>query len=282
MALMTLRKLCLIGAAATMLSGMATGSHAALLAYEGFDYATDQTLGAQSSAGGGFSTGWMSNAALTTASGASVLANSLAAPSGYTPSPAGGSAKQVPILAYRGLASSAQIDLGVDQDYYISYLAARTQELSTGSYSMVLQAGTTTVVTASVSTGGAPGLTLAPSALVSAPNSIGYGPTFLYVIKVAASAAGNDQVFLQTYASATATAAATEPTTWQVASGEAALNSVLTQMAFLSGTGRALQIDEIRIGEAWADVVPVPEPGSLVAVLFAGAAIVTRRRRGAR
>jgi hypothetical protein len=47
--------------------------------------------------------------------------------------------------------------------------------------------------------------------------------------------------------------------------------------AFLNGA--TLAIDEIRVGETYADVTPVPEPGSLVLLGLGGLLIGTRRRR---
>jgi len=51
------------------------------------------------------------------------------------------------------------------------------------------------------------------------------------------------------------------------------------------GTGGSTQIpgslivDELRVGNSWADVTPVPEPGTFALVVLAGGAFLARRRR---
>jgi hypothetical protein len=264
--------LCLTGATAD----------ASLLASDAFVYDTGSTLGVQSAAGAGWSTGWMSNAGITTASGASVSAGSLTAPGGYSPAPSGGSAIQAGLLAYRGLDASAQIDLSVDKDYYISYLAERTPvPVSSRSFSFQLQTGGVTggdlVVNVGTSTGGDPFVALGASGTVLEDlNLIGNGSTDLWVIKIAASAALADQVFLKVYDSINDTVDAAEPATWSVISNSELSSSTITQLGFAISGNATLQIDEVRIGESWADVVPVPEPAS-AGLMLLGLGLATRR-----
>jgi hypothetical protein len=239
---------------------------AALLATEVFDYGTGSTLGAQSAAGDGWATGWMTNSALSAPSGASVLADSLLAPSGYAPVQSGGSAIQEAILLYRGLDTSARIDLSVDKDYYISYLSERTAvPITTRSHSLLLQTGGVvggdTVVNVGTSTGGDPFAILGSSGtVVEDINRVGNGAPVFWVIKIAARAAAPDQVFMNVY-NVSMEIDGTEPAAWDVVSNTESSDAVATQIGFAMGAGATLQIDEVRIGESWADVVPYQNPG---------------------
>jgi hypothetical protein len=221
---------------------------------------------------------------LTAESGAAVLAGSLSAPAGYTPTPSGGSAIQAGLVAYRGLDLASQIDLSVDKDYYISYLTERTPvPTTTRSFSFQLQTGGVTggdiVVNVGTSTGGDPFVALGGSGTVLEDlNLIGNGTTDLWVVKIAASANSADQVFLKVYDSLLDTVDATEPATWSVVSSTELNNATATQLGFAISTSATLQIDEIRIGESWADVVPVPEPTSASLVLVGLGLLAARQR----
>ena len=271
----------LIGTGSLLIS---TTADAAVLASDAFDYSTGSTLGAQSAAGGGWATGWRSSAGLAAESGATVLAGNLSAPAGYAPAPTGGSAIQAGLVAYRGLDVASQIDLSVDKDYYISYLTERTPvPVSSRSFSFQLQTGGVTggdlVLNVGTSTGGDPFVALGASGTVLEDlNLIGNGSTDLWVIKIAASASSADQVFLKVYDSTLGTVDAAEPTTWSVVSNSELNSSTATQLGFAISGNATLQIDEIRIGESWADVVPVPEPAS-ASLMLLGMGLVAARQR---
>ena len=241
----------------------ATSVNAALLASDAFDYSTGSTLGAQSSATGGWRTGWMSNAGLTIESTAAVLEDSLSAPLGYAPEQTGGSAIQEAMLLYRGLDSSAFIDLSIDKDYYISYLAQRTPvPITTRSYGFVLQTGGVvggdTVGVVGSSTGGDPYAALGSSGtVVEDLNLVGNGTPVLWVVKVAARASEPDEISAKVYNYATLSIEESEPATWDVVSNTESSDAVATQVAFTMGAGATLQVDEFRLGESWEDVVPV-------------------------
>lgn len=253
----------LLGAGSVLSGATAEG---ALLASDAFDYSAGSTLGAQSSAGGGWSTGWMGNSGLTFESGATVLADSLSAPLGYAPVLSGGSAIQEAMLLYRGLDTSAYIDLSVDKDYYISYLTQRTPvPITTRSFTMVLQTGGVVggdnLVLAGSSTGGDPFAALGGSGtVVEDLNLIGNGSTDLWVVKIAASAASADQVFVKVYDTTLGMVEASETEDWDVLSNTESNDFTATQIAFTMGAGATLQLDEIRIGESWEDVVPFLAP----------------------
>lgn len=270
----------LLGCAALAVATLSFGpmAGAALLASDHFDYSTAETLGSQSTAGGGWSSGWTSNAALTTASTATVASGSLPAPTDYAPVPSANSAIQASMLAYRGLAAIAEMDLGVDQDYYISFLAERTATPSSKSYSLLLQnssGGNIGIV--GTSTGGSPNVTLGGSGNVSqGSNIVGNGSAYLWVIKVSAKASAADQIFVKVYNEAV-TVDTTEPVTWNVSSNGELNNSTISQIGFAQGSGATLQIDEVRIGETWEDVV-VPEPASVLLVITGLGLLATRRR----
>lgn len=261
-----------------------TAANAAVLATDVFDYSTGSTLGAQSAAGGGWATGWRSSAGLAAESGATVSAGSLTAPAGYAPAPTGGSAIQAGLVAYRGLDVASQIDLSIDKDYYISYLTERTPvPTSAKSFSFQLQTGGVTggdnTVLVGTSTGGDPFVALGSSGTVLEDlNLIGNGSTDLWIIKIAASATSADQVFLKVYDSLLDTVDAAEPATWSVVSNSELNSSTVTQLGFAISGSATLQIDEIRIGESWADVVPVPEPASASLLLFGMGLLAVRQR----
>lgn len=272
-----------IGCAALTAAALNLGpaAEAALLASDNFDYSTAGTLGSQSAAGGGWSSGWASNALLATASAATIAPGSLPAPTDYAPVPSANSAIQASMLAYRGLAAVAQMDLGVDQDYYISFLAQRTATPSSKSYSLLLQdnsGGNVGIV--GTSTGGSPNVTLGGSGNVSqGSNIVGNGSAYLWVIKVSAKAAAADQIFVKVYNEAQAVDT-TEPVTWNVTSNSELNNSTIAQIGFAQGSGATLQIDEVRIGETWEDVV-VPEPAS-VFLMITGLGLLAARGRSNR
>jgi hypothetical protein len=208
----------------------------------------------------------MGSAGLTFESGATVLADSLPAPLGYAPVLSGGSATQEAMLLYRGLDASAHIDLSIDKDYYISYLTQRTPvPITTRSFTMVLQTGGVVggdnLVLAGSSTGGDPFAALGGSGtVVEDLNLIGNGSADLWVVKIAARAASPDQVFVKVYDVTNGTVEAAETVDWSVVSNTESNDFTATQIAFTMGAGATLQIDEIRIGETWEDVLPYLAP----------------------
>jgi hypothetical protein len=143
---------------------------------------------------------------------------------------------------------------------------------------MLLQSSAGNVLNAGVSTGGNPFLILGSTALSSyGSNIVNYVSSYLWVLKVSTSESGNDVVSGYVYNSTSQAVDAAEPITWMWSSNVADLDDVVTKIVFSAGSGRQIEVDEVRIGESWADAVPEPATaGMLLAGLFAAA---VRRRQ---
>jgi hypothetical protein len=244
-------------------------AQAAPIVSEPFDYTTT-TLAGQAG-GTGWGATWKRNA--TTDSGAAVNAASLTPPTGNVEAPTGGSASlgvAPDASMYRNFSPTAGLNLDADRDIYVSFLAKRT-----GSLALTLGEGSTARVTFGASSGGNRYVgTIGTQVLVTDPK-VAAGTVYLYVLKIAASASGADQLFLETYA---ADVPASEPATWSVTGNAAAASGNLTRFSVAGGA--AFDIDEIRIGADWQSVTAVPEPASaLPAALLGITACAARRRR---
>lgn len=253
------------------LAGTAPG---APLAYEGFEYAT-ATLAGQNG-GSGFAGSWKSDLALTADSSSEVQAGSLAAPSGYVAAPAGGSAKLAAQTAiFRALAGGAQLSLDTDDDYYLSFISER----SGGIQRFRLYDGSTLALNFQTTSAGNVSIQQMGVNTNSTGNEVVAGAPVLWVIKIAAaSGAGLDQVFVQVYPS-TSAVPAQEPAAWLLSSNQVAKTGTISVVEFQSAqAGVIVQVDELRIGQSWADVAGVPEPAAALPAL-ALAGLLARRRR---
>jgi len=245
-----------------VLLGMVSTIQASPMAYEGFDYSGTTLAGANG--GVGWNTSWKSDAALTTDSIADVQAGSLAAPAGLDTSgnhlalilPGGQS------TAFRGLASSAQLDLGVDATYYMSILHKR---YNGGMLFGLNDASGNNVFAISLSSSGKYTMLLGADS-VSEGVATSTAGAYLTVIKIEASAAGNDQAsYIRYYETQTVN---TEPTAWTLTSNGIDLGSVGSTVKLFGGSDRTIQYDEIRLGTTWASVIPEPTTLGLLGLVF--------------
>lgn len=263
--------------AATAIVTTAAGTaRGALLASETFSYATPNTIGAASSANaGGVADGWGAPWRLnaTTLSGAPVNAASLSLPSGDAATPTGGSTSlTTEASAYRNLLSTLSLD--ANQDYYVGLLSRRAA--SNTSMAISLGAGGTALATFGFSTGGNRYVGTIGGTVTTTAGRPAIDATYYYVLKIAARASGNDQLFLSSFG---ADVPAEEPAAWAVTGTAAPATGTISRFTIATNSG--LSFDEIRIGTTYADVVPVgvvPEPATAI-VLAGGALLAARRRR---
>ena len=256
-----------VGLALLAMATVTRESRATVYASESFEY-PEGAIGTQSG-GTGWSSGWASALALTGAANATVVANGLLQPPGYGAVPAGnylsGPAASG-LVAYRGLSNT--IDLSLDQDYYVSILTRRGATAKAMSVS--LYTGTTTSATVAFgnSTGGQINITrsgelsLGPTGVIGYNTDISLAPTYLWVLKIAAKNGSTpDAVYLSTYRSDPNPLKApdADPGTWSMVwagTTNAAQESVIDRIGVSMSTSGTLNVDEIRIGTTWADVVP--------------------------
>jgi hypothetical protein len=103
------------------------------------------------------------------------------------------------------------------------------------------------------------------------------------VAKIVASAAGSDTAYLKVFGTGYSSQVPfAEPTTWDATVTEIT-SAILDRIRIRIDNGNTAslpgEVDEIRIGTTWADVIGVPEPAtiSLIGLLgFAG--LVVRKR----
>jgi hypothetical protein len=93
------------------------------------------------------------------------------------------------------------------------------------------------------------------------------GDTYFIVAKIVSSASGTDSAFLKVYGTGyNSQVTVAEPTTWDATLTETT-SAILDRIRIRIDSGNALatpaEVDEIRIGNTWLDVVSVPEPSSM-------------------
>lgn len=282
---------------------MPSTSSAAVVVSESFEYTAGAYAG--QAGGTGWNGGWRSTLTGTVTAAGTIGASSLPTPAGYGEAednvPSGGSfvGPTGGTAAYRTFAQSGVIDLSIDKDYYISFLTRRSG--TARSFSMNLYSGSsaTPVVGWGHATGGSLFSAQNGTTYNSSGAVIGNGatpaasPTYLWVVKIAAkSGTGIDQVSIEAYRGVFSpqTVGYEEPESWDYVGTNAMPNNVSTidKMAVFMSSGGVLEVDEIRIGDTFADVTmvvdptAVPEPATMAfAALAGGAALMRRARRQA-
>lgn len=236
-----------IGKIALLFFACSTHTHAALVVYEGFDYPPP----ALNEANGGFGWRgpWQSTAQLNVDSVAFVKTGSLTTPDNYPTTfgnrliltdDSGGQ-----MVAYRGLATDAFIDLRKNGIYYFAFIVRRS---SSGYLINLTQGASTPVLSISVSTAGAITLNLAGE-VVSSGNVIANNFSNLFVIKIEANADGPDVVSLNRYADSQSLPNE-EPNIWLL-TVESEVDLFAERLALHGGSNRTIEFDEIRIGTSW-------------------------------
>ena len=201
-------------------------------------------------------------------------AGSLAAPTGLDTSgnhlalilPGGQS------TAFRGLASSAQLDLGVDATYYMSILHKRSVG---GMLFGLSDASGGNVFQIAFSSSGKYTMALGTDSVSEGVATTTVG-AYLTVIKIEASASGNDTASFTRYYETQTVDPDTEPASWILTSNEIDLSSVGSTVKLYGGSDRTIQYDEIRLGDSWASVIP--EPATLGLFVFALPVLLGLRR----
>jgi MYXO-CTERM domain-containing protein len=270
----TYKLVCLVAASAVCL--FPTAANAALLAYDGFNYAPAGSDLSGNSGGLGFSSAWRPggfNASINT--NYDVQTGSLSFGGLVT---SGNRVSTTAVTAIAGLTRDLFTPLGVSgTTRYASFLLRPEGQLHAGAFNgffgVVLEQPGEPELYVGKPGGGAVdryvledrggGLQVASTTIAEV------GETVLLVLK-AQFTAGNDQFTLYV----NPVPGAPEP-----AAGLVKNNSNVSTVAGLTlySTG-AFSIDELRLGETFADVTPVPEPATW---LLALAALLLRiRRRG--
>jgi len=106
------------------------------------------------------------------------------------------------------------------------------------------------------------------------------GETYFMVAKIVSSASGLDAAFLKVYGVGyNSQVAVAEPTVWDATLTETT-GAILDRIRIRIDPGNAAatpgEVDEIRIGNSWLDVVSVPEPSSIALLGLAVLAGVVR------
>jgi hypothetical protein len=256
-----------------------TAAEAALLAYDGFDYAPAGSDLLGKGGGFGFSTAWRPggfNASINT--NFDVQNGSLSSGGLVTN---GNRVSTNAVTAISGLTRDLATPLGVPgSTRYLSFLLRPEGQLHAGAFNgflgVVLEQPGEPELYVGKPGGGAidryvledrgGGLQVASSTITEV------GETVFLVLK-AQFTAGNDQFTLYV----NPTPGGPEPATGTVKN-----NSNVSTVAGLTlySTG-AFSIDELRLGETFADVTPVPEPASLIIAIWSALPVICAcRRRG--
>ncbi len=227
-------------------------------AYEPFNYGGNLNA---ANGGSGFSGRWYSDAGLTQPASATLIAGSLSPPGGYAPNTQGNRIRGVSSdtrAIYRGLADEAKIRLDIDQDYYVTLLASRSDSGGTGSrgFTLSLLSGTTPELRAALSSSGDLSILDLGATVSTSGNPFGFDQTFLMVLKIAASAADSDRAYLKLFGEGDIVDFA-DPSTWTLAGNLEMNDAVLDRIGVAWGTSSSLilELDELRISTNWEDAV---------------------------
>lgn len=245
-------------------------SHAALLAYDGFDYSGAAIDG--QNGGFGFASGWsdgdadfehLSNDGVSLMTGAYPLV-----PVGSRIAGRGGE-------VYRDLA--APIDMNLEQTIYTSFLVRR-DSTATSSQNIQMSFSTNSgILRHRVAM--ANGTQFFTDTVTGAKfgGTITSGETYLVVSKLVTHASGTpDESYIKVYGAGDL-ADLTEPVVWTASDTGDTLSSLTRIHITLGGNADFTgMVDEIRVGTTWQDVV-VPEPASLCLMGLAATALMRRR-----
>ncbi|HEX8915372.1 MAG TPA: PEP-CTERM sorting domain-containing protein [Humisphaera sp.] len=273
-------------AACVLVAATGSSARAAALAYEPFEYG-GTTLGGQ---GGGSSTGfsgtWTDN---------STPPNNTTNPGGF----AGGVSGAVALsgdsssLSFPGVAASGARVSDADGGYATRALTTNINYNTNATYyasalirgSGVVQFDNATYSLASfgIRNGQFVSATRDLASTASATYAGGTydaNTTYLMVAKIVGTTSGNDSVSVSIY-DPSMTVPTTDPGVYDRTSNTGSTQAT-SRLALIAFAGTSNEIDNVRFGTTWGDVVPVPEPTSAAALAAAaGAGLLARRRRRA-
>ncbi len=270
---------------------LAVTAQASVLLHEGFDYTTeainpDNVLAGCPAAAGSGEFGFAANSTWVKTStydttcprdGASLDSNA------FPFTPVGTAVRSsVPGDSYsradRELSAAATMDLSQDGVFYLSALfrdatthiqTLKFNDGTTQGMRFGLVKKTTTSLRAFVDVG--------PSGCASLVDALDFNVTYFFVVKLVTSASEADVISLEVYGPDDIVPL-TEPVAWG-ATDTASVSTVLNYMRVDVGKGSTCgEMDEIRIGETWADVA-VPEPATLTLLGLGGLGVLIRRKR---
>jgi hypothetical protein len=250
--------------------------HAALLAYESFNYSAGQELSGLNG-GTGFSDAWSTYTGSATIQAGSLNGAELETSGGkvfFNPTTAN-------LNAFRTLQTPLNQTSGVSYLSFLGDLQSGQRFLGISLYNgaselrLIGKGGSASVPNWAIT-----GASIANTTIPATTEA-------LLVLRIDWNSASTETMRLWVYPS-TGTLPTTEPT---VGTANATLSVELTQITqlrigagFTNGTDTEANgwIDEIRVGTTWNDVVPVPEPSSLAILLslsaIGGFAVFKKRR----
>lgn len=172
-------------------------------------------------------------------------------------------------IVTRTLGSALNFD-GAGNTYYLSFLIRKDQTAATGNEYFWMTLEESASMRAAIGIGSGENLLVGinTSTFVTSPNTISGGTDYLYVAKILTSASGNDQYSVKVY-DPSATVPWTEPGTWDRTYSAAMMGSA-NLLRLRAGPSGYYNVDEIRLGTSWSDVVEAPEPSTLAMLLSLG------------
>ncbi len=238
-------------------------SSAALIAYEGFDYPMGD-LGGKGSAGNGWTGSWNGGGNYK------VIANSLDMPNlPFTPT---GGAAQGHSTANRNFDA---IDFGTDGVYYISFLVKRTGWEANDGSGEWFDVHMRTSSYGRIAAWGISSDEKFETTELGATNKVaGANTTDVYFLvgKVVIYASQPDEIYLKAYTK-NDTIDLSETSNWTVSGSSEDSSDIASKLTLWAGTDGddgngeyQATVDEIRIGTTWSDVVPVPEPATIMLI----------------
>ena len=273
---------------------LTTGSRAALLTYEGFDYPNTGSVLLNTKSGG---TGWggpwqFSGVSATNNAGFNVSQDDTSLSTTAFPfAPLG---DRVLAMGLGSGANSAQadrllpttVDMGVEGNVvYASLLFRKDTGPATSSDNMEftflsnMGVGSPLVQIRVGSTGAERFFVFDAGSVNATFENVTLGQTYFVVLKVEAHAGTTPEVYsVVTYTNGE-TVPTTEPTTWEGVRNTSVTNAVLDGVRLWIGTVTSGQFDELRVGTTWESVA-VPEPAALT--LLSGILISLACRRAHR
>lgn len=221
---------------------------AALMASEGFDYAAG-SLNGRNDPDDGFRCAW-STSTYQVEAGSLSMANLPFAPRGGKMT-GSGEARRTFEFQGLGIDRSSLIDFSTDDTVYMSVLLAREP----GNWvELRLMDGSSANDLVKFGLGSNDKFTARMNGVSAYGGTAATSNTCFLVLKIVARASGNDEIFLKGYSETDIIGG--EPDYWTVVNS-ADMSGVIEKLDFTVTSSAKAQIDELRIGSTWADVVPV-------------------------